>query len=98
MDHTLSLPVSQPQPVSVPGPPAVLSGSSDEDPDSPGRSPRVASAASPSTAADASDPLSEGLGFLGGVAIAMLALVVPLAVVICDPVRAPQPITGRMPR
>jgi hypothetical protein len=56
----------------------------EEEPESPGRSPRQlhASAAGP-------DPLAEGLAFVAGMALALITLLVPLATVVHD-VQPPQ--------
>jgi hypothetical protein len=82
MDHTLTLNDSTAAaglPVAaspVPG----ASVPADEDPESPGRSPGGTAAAS-----SPSDPLSDGLALLAGVAIALTAVVVPLITVVCEP-------------
>lgn len=85
MDHSLSLPSHQ-HPV-VPSAsiasldrPAVADA--DDEPDSPGRSPRFHLSA---TAVQGSDPLAETLGQLGGVLIGLLSVLVPMAAVLDAP-------------
>jgi len=84
MDQTLSLPhqASAPSPHSPQGFVAsTLSEASpvEEDPESPGRSPRqfIPPAASP-------DPLAEGMALMAGVVLAVLTVLVPLAAVVSD--------------
>lgn len=78
MDQTLSIPQTVADCRS-----AVISPSAaataDEEPESPGRSPGGSPAASP-----LSDPLSDGLALLAGVAIGLIAVVVPLITVVCE--------------
>lgn len=87
MDHTLSLSrqsSAPPRPAEAgvtPTPAAV--GPVEEEPESPGRSPRGSIHAAP-----VSDPLTDGLLLLAGIGIGLLAVLVPLATVICEP-RAP---------
>lgn len=77
MDQILSLP-SQ---VSAPAPQeGGFAAAADEEPDSPGRSPRPP-APEPRAAAD---PVGDGLALMAGVAIALTSLLVPLACVIGD--------------
>jgi len=88
MDQTLSL--SRPSPAayrpetfcaaSPPDPAA------EEEPESPARSPR---GAAPPTAAV--DPLAEGISLLAGVALALIAVAVPVATVVLEPRSAPPP-------
>lgn len=80
MDQTFSLP--QPTPPATLSPAATAqsqSGAAEEDPESPGRSPRQSTSrlAGP-------DPLAEGLALMAGMALALMALLVPLATVVCD--------------
>lgn len=82
MDHSLS-PASQP--ASVPAtsgsfsPEPAHAAADDDEPDSPGRSPR---SEQPDPADGSQDPLAESLGLLGGILIGVLSLLVPLATVI----------------
>ena len=82
MDQTITLPdptATAARPV-IASPSAVSSGlSSDEEPESPGRSP------DPGRIAPGPDPLSEGLAFLAGAAIALTTLLVPVLTVISEP-------------
>jgi hypothetical protein len=84
MDQTLSLShqTSPSSPRSVQAsadttPPGVTSP--EEEPESPGRSPRQLSihAAGP-------DPLAEGIALMAGMVVALMAVLVPLAVVLLD--------------
>ena len=78
MDPLLSLPSQRPTTASQETSSPVAA---EEEPDSPGRSPR--SSALPADAA-ATDPVAEGLALMAGVSIALLSLLVPLACVIGD--------------
>lgn len=51
----------------------------DEDPESPGRSPRQL----PSPAASP-DPLAEGMALIAGIVLALMAVLVPIAAVVSD--------------
>jgi len=82
MDQTLSL-SHQSTPAS-PGPAQAagaspLAASLDEEPESPGRSPRPSAAS-----AAGNDPLAEGLAVVGGVLLALLTLLVPVVSVIAE--------------
>jgi len=107
MDQSLSLParpsassgsasLSSPEASSAQAGTAAGS-TTDEDPGSPGRSPRPDTGAGVDGAAELTvgDPLAEGLGLLAGAAIALISLVVPVAAVVCDPAAPPPPLPPR---
>ncbi len=84
MDQTLSLPhpSSPASPGSVHSPAVTASAgvtASDEEPESPGRSPRQIGppAAGP-------DPLAEGMALMTGMVVALMAVLVPLAAVLLE--------------
>lgn len=85
MDQTLSLShQTPPAPASV-APDSATAGAlsqapvPEEEPESPGRSPRQEIPPLPG-----SDPLAEGIAIVAGIALALMAIVVPLATVVSD--------------
>jgi hypothetical protein len=96
MDQSLSLPRSSSPSASrsaeihsaTASPPG---SAAEEEPESPGRIPR-----SLITGADGSDPLAEGVALLGGVLLAVMALLVPVASVVGDSQSPVLTTTGRL--
>jgi hypothetical protein len=58
---------------------STLGSAAEEEPESPGRTPRPLI-----TGADSTDPLAEGVALVGGILLALMALVVPIASVVGD--------------